>query len=524
MKSRKYWLHVFEHVLVISIVLASYISVATTVVNAQFNSKPTIPSINTKENISQLQDGLQKIGYYHGKQTGKLDKTTKQAIQKFQKTNNIKPANGMVNEKTINTMISQLKNLEKTTPPPKQTSELKKEKNKSNVLSVHPTICAQRHGFDNYRTNQTFAVNPKNNQELYVNIEFKGLFKSNDSGQTWKFSGDGLEAWPRSDDPTKPCYLEYMSVHIDPINSQRILLVGGAAPGKVSEPMYRPGGLHESLDGGKSWHQLFSEDMNAYTIHAVTDPKDPKTIYVTTAALPSSNSETNQDRIFVKTGVVYKTVDGGKNWKELPTGFVPHTRVTNILMNEEDSKHLIISTTAIPPNSGGGKILENQMGLLETKDGGTTWETIKGLPEKFRAVHSFHASKNLKHLFVYGQHGQEEEQAFYSLDSGETFREVPRPVNFARFNPHDTTGKHLFGFSIYAQPNVFFESLDGGQTWNVVGKLPPEVNNENRVSNIVWDPIDQNTVFLNGSFGRVWKSTDKGKTWKLILNLDSLKG
>lgn len=395
-------------------------------------------------------------------------------------------------------------------------------KNNSNIVPVYPTRCAPTHGFDGYRTDETFVINPKNNKEMYVDIEFKGLFKSIDGGKTWSFSGNGVEAWPRSDDPTKPCYMEYMSMYIDPINPQRVFLIGGSAPGKVSDPQNKPGGLHESLDGGKSWHQLFSGNMNAYTIDAISDPRDPKIIYVTTAALPASNIGANTNTIFVKEGVVYKSVDAGKSWRELPTGFVPHTRVISIFMSSIDSNHLVIGTTAIPPNSGGGQVLPEQKGILETKDGGETWKKIEGLPESFRAVHTFDATTDLRHMFVYAQHSNEEEKVFYSLDGGMTFGEVPRPVNFARFDPHDPTGMHLFGFSIYAQPNDFFESLDGGRTWNVVGKLPPEVSNDNRVSNIVWDPIDKNAVFLNAGLGRVWKSIDKGKTWELLLDLKKL--
>lgn len=405
----------------------------------------------------------------------------------------------------------------------KKKSAKKPEQNSnSSVMPVHPTPCKPAHGFDDYRTDQTFAINPANNKEMYVNVEFKGLYKSIDGGENWKLSTNGLEAWPRTDDPAKPCYLEYYSTYIDPLNPQRVLLVGGAAPGKVSEPMYKPGGLHESLDGGKNWRQLFYGSMNAYTTYMVTDPKNSKVMYVTTAALPSSNNQAHKNVIFVKEGVVYKSVDAGKTWKELPTGFVPHTRVTGIAISSKDSEHLMISTMASPPNSGGGKILENQVGILETTDGGKTWELLDGLPEKFRALRIFAASANLNSLFVVGQYGTEEEQTFYSVDGGETFNEGPRQINFARFDPHDKTGLHLFGFSVYAQPNDFWESLDGGKTWNVVGSLPDDVDNDTRVSNLVWDPQDKDTVYLNGDIGRVWKSADKGKTWKRILDLKKI--
>ncbi len=407
-----------------------------------------------------------------------------------------------------------------------RTTDLRNELPKNiDIVPVHPTPCKPNHGFDGYRTDESFVINPKNNKQMYVNVEFKGVYKSENGGKTWEFiGGNGLEAWPRQDNPEKPCYLEYMSMYIDPLNPTRILLPGGAAPGKLSDPMYKPGGLHESLDGGKSWHQLFQDNMNAYTLHVVTDPKNSNIIYVTTAALSQSNIyPINASVFFVKEGLVYQSRDGGKNWRELPTGFLPHARASRIFIDEKDSNHLLFGTIAIPPNAGGGTVLAEQMGILETKDGGQTWKSVAGLPSKYWGIHSFDVSKDLTHFFVYTQHSNDDEKNFYSLDGGKIFNEVPKPVNFARFDPHDLTGMHLFGFNIYAQPNDLFESLDGGKTWNAVGKLPKEVTNDNRISNIVWDSQDKNLIYLNGGNAYIWKSNDKGKNWEIILSLEKVE-
>lgn len=505
-----------ETFLIAALIFVSFIPL-TAFVAFPFGNDFAQAYVASPAEIREAQDGLKKLKYYNGKSSGKLDRATQVAIQKFERYYRIKPTTGTINPKTLTALRNQLKKLEKQILLSKRTLT-------NGVLPVHPTLCAPSHGFDGYRTDETLIINPKNNQEMYVNIEFKGLYKSSDGGNSWKFSGNGIEAWPRADNPTKPCYMEYMSAYIDPNNTDRVFLVGGAAPGKVSEPMYQPGGLHESLDGGKSWHQLLAGNMNAYTLAMVTDPTDSNTIYVTTAALPSSSAPEHRSTIFVTKGLVYKSTDGGKNWHELPTGFVPHARATRLLINSNNSKHLMIGVTAIPPNQGGGEIQANQMGIMETKDGGATWETVTGVPDDFRAIRLFDTSADFSHLFIYGQKSQAgEDKVLFSQDGGLTFAEVPRPVNFARFDPHDPTGQHLAGFNLFAQPNDFFESFDGGKTWNVVGQLPAEVSNENRVSNIVWDPTDKNSLFLSGGLGMVWKSTDRGATWENILNLDKIK-
>ena len=95
-------------------------------------------------------------------------------------------------------------------------------------------------------------------------------------------------------------------------------------------------------------------------------------------------------------------------------------------------------------------------------------------------------------------------------------------VNFARYDPKDGTGMRLIGINLYAQPNDIFESLDGGKTWNAVGKLPDGITSDHRVSNIVFDPIDKNVIYMNSDLARVWRSADKGSTWEVLLNINTL--
>ncbi|MBI2145574.1 hypothetical protein HYU18_04615 [Candidatus Woesearchaeota archaeon] len=390
----------------------------------------------------------------------------------------------------------------------------------SNILPVHPTPCKPVHGFDNYRTEQAFAINPKNNKEMYLSVEYKGLFKSSDGGNSWMLLENGLEAWPKEENPNLPCYMLHFSIHIDPSNPERILFPGGAAPGMISELMHKTGGLHESLDGGKSWHQLFKEDMGAYTGHVATDPRNSSTIYVDTTSMPASHTGADPNKLFVTKGIVYKTTDGGKTWIELPTGIVKDMRSTGLFIDQANPENLIMTVMALPSGTNPGKKLsEEQPGMLITNNGGKSW-TKSGL-EDFAVRFADVSQANFRHIFLFGG-DVENEKSMYSLDGGLTFSEVKTPVNFARFDPHDKSGMRLLGFSSYTWPDDLFESTDGGKTWNPLHKLPQGVSNEHRPSNIVFDPIDKNAIYINGDLGRVWKSSDKGKTWTLLFSVEKL--
>lgn len=387
----------------------------------------------------------------------------------------------------------------------------------SDAVNAYPINCQPRFGFDNYRTEQSFAINPKNNMEMYIAIEYKGLYKSIDGGKTWGFSGKGIKALPRSDDPTQPCYQLHFTMYIDPQNPQRLLLPGGAAPSKVGMGV---GGLAESLDSGKTWHQLFTSEMSAYTENAIIDPRDNNVIYVTTSSLPQGMDGPDKGKIFVTKGIVYKTKDGGKTWEELPTGFYADMRATGLFLDSANPDFLRIATFGLPSGTNiDKKATEEQWGFLQTMNGGNAW-TKHAATDGIGMRYVDDAYANINHFFMLGSKDNID-KVFYSID-GKTLNQPNSPVNFARYDPHDQAGMRLIGLNLYAQPDDVFESNDGGSTWNSVGKLPEGITNDHRASNIVFDPIDKNTIYINSDMARVWKSIDKGKTWELLLSVDKI--
>ncbi|MBI2108681.1 MAG: hypothetical protein HYT93_00670 [Parcubacteria group bacterium] len=388
----------------------------------------------------------------------------------------------------------------------------------SDVVQGHPVNCYPRLGFDNYRTEQAFVVNPKNNKEMYINVEYKGLYKSVDGGNTWSFSGKGLKGLPRNDDPSKPCYELRFHLYIDPSNPQRLLAPGGSAPGKVGEGL---GGLSESLDGGATWHQLFTSEMSAYTESAVMNPTDTNIVYVTTSALPQGMDGPDKGKTFVTKGIVYKTVDNGKTWKELSTGLFPDLRVPGIFIDVRDPKRLRLATFGLPSGTNvDKKSTDEQWGFLETNDAGESWTKL-GATLDLGIRHLDVSAVDLNRFYIMASKDNMD-KIYYSID-GSLLEPDNMMVNFARYNPHDETGTKLIGVNLYAQPNDIFESTNGGRTWNAVGKLPNGITNDHRVANIVFDPIDPNVIYINSDLARIWKSSDKGKTWNMLLSLDKLQ-
>ncbi len=394
----------------------------------------------------------------------------------------------------------------------------------SEVIDGHPQECAKRLGFDNYRTFHSFAIDPQDSKTLYVAVEFKGVFKSQDGGTTWRAITKGLRGYPKRQDPGQPCHDQHPNLIVDPSNPKRLLLTSSTSPGFLTDPSSENGGVYESTDGGDSWHQLFDQDMNAWTYEAlVIDPTDNKTVYVGTNALPASHREADPNKIYVKKGIIYKTTNGGDSWQELPTGLVPYLRSGRLFINPENTKELLFTTMALPANQGGGQVQSDQLGIVHSADGGESWQSLKSLPKNHGAIREADVSpQNFKNIFIYASPSNQQEFKYYSQDGGQTFSRADTQANLFRYDPNDKTGLRLLGLSVYAQPRTIFESLDGGKSWHPYSSLPKEVTNDIRVSNIVWDPQVKNTVYLNGDEGKIWKSVDGGQTWELILSLEKL--
>lgn len=411
----------------------------------------------------------------------------------------------------------------KPNPFNKAFQKAKKSLSQGDLIDGYPHECQKRMGFDNWRTFRSFAIDPQDSKILYVAIEYKGVYKSQDGGKTWTSKNKGLKGYPSKNDPQIPCQEQHPLLTVDPSNSKRLLLTSASSPGTLKDMNSENGGVYESIDAGESWHQLFNENMNAWTYEALAlNPKDTSTVYVGTTAMAASYDEADPNKTFVKKGIVYKTQNAGKNWEELATGIVPDLRSGRLFVNPDDPAHIIFTTIALPSNKGGGVVRDEQLGIIETKDAGQTWKQVESLPKNQRAIAEAEiASQNFQNMFISVRSSNGGESKYYTLDGGKTFNNTTTSLNLFRYDPHDLKGLRLLGYNLFSGRSLY-ESLDGGKTWQTYSDLPKEVNNELRISNIVWDPNNKDVVYLNGEKGKIWKSENNGKTWQLILSLDTI--
>ena len=373
------------------------------------------------------------------------------------------------------------------------------------------------------RTQQSFAVDPTNDQRLFIGVEQEGYFKSVDGGRTWQRATVGIKAWDRLDG-TGLCYEEFYETIINPGNPLEMCIAMAGGPGTVSTPGSQGNnGVYCSRDAGGTWEQRVTATMNTAVYALVADPRDFRVMYAGVNGGPCSNGPPvcAVGTYYNTTGAIYKTADSGATWTELQALYQTDLRVSVLRLDPLRPDVVVAATFGKLPNTqaGAGNFGSvAQLGVLRTTDGGRTWSaSINGMnadPREQALLGLDIAPGNGSRVFVTASSNQ----SYWSADGGQTWQRAPRMAAFA-FDPHDTTGLHMLG----TNGESIMESRDGGSTWTRKGATPGYVSFERGVpTEIAWSATNVNVVFLAGPYASLHRSSDGGATWEQILAADRL--
>ncbi|MCL4551650.1 MAG: glycosyl hydrolase [Bacteroidetes bacterium] len=290
-------------------------------------------------------------------------------------------------------------------------------------------------------------------------------------------------------------------VVIDPTNSNVVWL--GTGENNHQRALGWGTGVYKSEDGGQNWKFMGLKDSRQIG-DIVVDPKNPNTVYV---AAEGSVWGPGGER------GLYKTIDGGKTWNKV-LNISENTGVNNVVMDPRDSNLLYATSEQRRRHTytkiGGGP----ETAVYKTTDGGTTWEKIiKGLPKSDMGGTGIAISPvnpDVVYLIVEAAEG------------GGFFRSTNRGATWEKMSDHFAQGQYYN--EIYCDPkdvNKVYSvetrtqvTEDGGKTWKAFG------NNQRHVDDhALWiDPKDTEHILIGGD-GGVYETFDSGKNFLYKCNL-----
>ena len=335
------------------------------------------------------------------------------------------------------------------------------------VLYIDENTGAVQVGIDPNNTNIVFATIWSARQGPWENGawngEPSGLYKSIDGGNTWKKITKGLPT-------TKQDGLGRIGFTIAPSNSKRMYATVDAE---------KNGGIYRSDDAGESWYLLTSDGRlwgrGADFAEVKADPKNENIVY-------SANV------------VMWKSVDGGKNWKGIkgaPGG---------------DDYHRIW----INPNNTNIIAIGLDQGGTITVNGGETYSSWYNQP----TAQFYHVSTDNE--FPYNVYGGQQESGSVGIAS----RSNDGNISFREWHP---VGVEEYGYIAAdpSDPNIIY----GGKITKY-NKLTGQVQNISpepvrtgkvrfiRTAPVLFSPVDNKTLFFAGSV--IFKTTTGGDTWEQI--------
>lgn len=316
-------------------------------------------------------------------------------------------------------------------------------------------------------------------------------------------------------------YENYQWRNIGPNRGGRSLGSSGS-PGRPNEYYFGAtgGGLWKTVDGGTEWFPVTDGQISSSSIGAVAVAEtNPDIVYIGGGETQLRGSITQGDG-------VYKSIDGGKTWRDM--GLKETQAISRIRIHPTDPNIVYVAALGHPYGDN------DERGVFKSIDGGNNWTKVLFVSNKAGAADLIIDRTNPKVLYastwqVYRKAwkmwgGGPDCKLFKSLDGGDTWIDLTTNPGM----PEGPIGK--IGVTVSpADPNRVwavveaneggvFRSDDAGWTWE-------RVNSERKLrqrafyySRIYADPFDRETVYgLNVQF---WKSTDGGKTFDTEIKVD----
>ncbi|MCE2707097.1 MAG: VPS10 domain-containing protein [Bacteroidota bacterium] len=317
-----------------------------------------------------------------------------------------------------------------------------------------------------------------------------GIWKTTNSGQTWKSVSDGFFGGSMG------------AVAVSESDTSVVYAGGGekTVRGNVSFG----DGIWKSTDAGKTWSRA-GLDKSRFVSRLRIHPSQPQVVYAAVLGDIFAPSPTRG---------VYKTTDGGQSWKQVL--FVNEGSGAVDLILDPNNPEIIYASTwelkrtpySLESGGPGSK-------MFRSSDGGATWEELSAketFPKGVLGIMGIAVSpKNSNRLYAIIEN--EQGGVFTSADAGQTWERVNEDRNLRQ--------RAWYYSRIYADPkdeqtlyvlNVdYHKSTDGGKTFK-------DFNAPHGDHHDLWiDPSNSQRMIIADD-GGAQVTEDGGGTWSSMMN------
>ncbi|MFT5943440.1 MAG: photosystem II stability/assembly factor-like uncharacterized protein [Sediminicola sp.] len=335
-------------------------------------------------------------------------------------------------------------------------------------------------------------VHPSNSRIIYAGTAGGGVWKSNDAGMTFN-----------------PIFDEYCqsigAVTLDPNDPDNTIYVGTGETWTRNSVSIGDG-LYKSIDGGTNWNKIgFKASERIASI--IVNPENSNEIYVGVLGALWGDSEERG---------VYKSKDAGETWEKL-LYINGKTGCADLTMDPSNPNILYASMwefrrTGWSFESGG-----SNSALYKSVDGGANWKKIhNGFPEgNLGRLGIAVAPSKPNILYTVIEAEKDEKKGLYrSDDAGESWKQLNndfgitvRPFYFSRIivDPKDENVVVKGGLTGSI-------SRDGGKTFKNLGNMHSDIHD------FAFGIKDSDILYV-GTDGGVYRSWNGGNTMEIVENL-----